>query len=182
MTDDEKPIPEVREAIDAESHPVLKDDATHQDAKLDVELDESFPTSDAPSQTRPGSSEPAPSSGFDEEDERRIQEERAEQAPGVTLTARFRTRRQADLAIEQLVQDHGVERTDVFVEAEGSDPSSGVVADAADVESGHPGVEASGDPALAGAIVVSVDLTDRQQAERLAGLLRDLDAETVDLG
>jgi hypothetical protein len=74
---DQKNIPEVREAIDAENHPVLRDDARNEDAKLDVELDESFPTSDAPSQTRPGNSEPAPSSGFDEEAERRIQEERA---------------------------------------------------------------------------------------------------------
>lgn len=75
MADDRK-IPEVREAIDAEDHATLKRDANHEDAKLDVELDESFPTSDAPSQTRPGSSEPAASSGFDEEAERRIQEER----------------------------------------------------------------------------------------------------------
>ena len=178
---DEKDVPEVREAIDAESHPVLKDDATHQDAKLDVALDEGFATSDAPSQTRPGLSELAPSPGFDEEDERRIQEERAEQAEGATLTARFRTRRQADLAIEQLVQDQGVERTDVFVEADGADASSGVEADAADVESGHPGVEASGDPVLGGAILVSVDLADRERGEKLAHVLRGLDAESVDL-
>jgi len=81
MADDRK-IPEIREAIDADDHPALKRDATHEDAKLDVELDESFPTSDAPSQTRPGSSEPAPSSGFDEEAERRIQEERGKTADG----------------------------------------------------------------------------------------------------
>ena len=63
-------IPHVREAIDAESHEGLKADPTDDDAKLDVALDESFPTSDAPSPTRPGSGEPAPSSGYDETAER----------------------------------------------------------------------------------------------------------------
>lgn len=76
--DDERKIPEVREAIDASDRPALEKDAHHEDAKLDVELDESFPGSDAPSQTRPGSGEPAPSSGFDEDAERRIQEERGD--------------------------------------------------------------------------------------------------------
>ena len=42
-----------------------------ESAKLDVALDETFPTSDAPSNTQPGKgSDPAPSSGFDEEAER----------------------------------------------------------------------------------------------------------------
>lgn len=63
-------IPHVREAIDAESHEGLKADPTDHDAKLDVALDASFPTSDAPSHTRPGQAEPAPSSGYDEATER----------------------------------------------------------------------------------------------------------------
>ena len=177
---DEKKIPEIREAIDAESHPILKEDAHHEDAKLDVELDESFPTSDAPSQTRPGSGEPAQSSGFDEDAERRIQEERAAPQPGVTLTARFRTRRLADVAVEHLVQEQGIERTDVFVVAEGSEPSSGEEADGADVESGHPGTEPGGDPALGGAILISVDLADADRGEELAVVLKGFDADTVE--
>lgn len=71
---DAKKLPEIREAMDADEHPRLREDATDADAKLDVELDESFPTSDAPSQTRPGSGDPAPSSGFDEEEERQLKE------------------------------------------------------------------------------------------------------------
>jgi hypothetical protein len=57
--------PEHREAHDAENKPALKRDPSDPDAKLDIELDETFPSSDPPSNTQPGrGSDPAPSSGF----------------------------------------------------------------------------------------------------------------------
>lgn len=60
------PTTEIREGADADSHEALADDPSDADAKLDIELDETFPSSDAPSTTRPGSSgDPAPSSGYD---------------------------------------------------------------------------------------------------------------------
>ena len=70
---DERPLahpdtpeqPEHREAHDAADKPVLQRDPSHQDAKLDIELDETFPSSDPPSNTQPGRGlDPAPSSGF----------------------------------------------------------------------------------------------------------------------
>jgi len=67
-TDEEKPA--IREAHDAEVHEALAKDPKHEDAKLDVGLDESFPSSDPPANTAPGHDEPAPSSGFDEEAEK----------------------------------------------------------------------------------------------------------------
>lgn len=74
-----RPVPEVRDAHDAESHSILKSDPSHEQAKADIALDESFPTSDAPGHAAAGTSEPAPSSGYDEDAERRIiaQRERA---------------------------------------------------------------------------------------------------------
>jgi hypothetical protein len=63
-SDDEKPA--VREAHDADTHDALANDPHHEDAKLDVGLDESFPSSDPPAVTAPGHDEPAPSSGYDE--------------------------------------------------------------------------------------------------------------------
>ncbi len=75
MTDADRPLAhadtppnsEHREGLDAESHPKLKRDPSNEDAKLDVALDESFPTSDPPSNTQPGKGlDPAPSSGFKE--------------------------------------------------------------------------------------------------------------------
>jgi hypothetical protein len=179
MTDDK--TPDVREAHDAETHPQLKSDPSHVDAKLDVALDESFPTSDAPSQTRPGDGEPAPSSGYDEEAERQILEDReAEAAGGLSITARFPTRRAADLAVEHLVQDMGIERTDIFVSADGADASSGETADGADVESGHPGVPAHKDPALGEAISVSIDLADQRDRDGIVSRLNDLGATSVE--
>lgn len=65
----DKPIPQVREAMDAGDHAGLRADPRDDDAKLDVALDESFPTSDAPAHTRSGSNEPAASSGYDEKAE-----------------------------------------------------------------------------------------------------------------
>lgn len=63
--------PEVRPALDASDSKRLQRDPGDEDAKLDVALDESFPTSDAPSNTQPGKGkDPAPSSGYDAEEER----------------------------------------------------------------------------------------------------------------
>ncbi len=60
------PTTEIREGADAGSHEALAADPSDPDAKLDIALDETFPSSDAPSTTRPGSSgDPAPSSGYD---------------------------------------------------------------------------------------------------------------------
>lgn len=65
--------PKVRTAHDATDDKRLQRDPGDEDAKLDVALDESFPTSDAPSNTQPGKGkDPAPSSGFDPEEEARI--------------------------------------------------------------------------------------------------------------
>lgn len=74
-----------------------------------------------------------------------------------TIVAQFESRRQAELAVERLVQEHRIPRSDIFVRALGEANSSGVKAAGADVESGHPGVEKQGIPELAGMIEVSVD-------------------------
>jgi hypothetical protein len=68
--------PEVRPAIDADDVKSLKRDPSDEDGKLDVALDESFPTSDAPSNTQPGKGkDPAPSSGYDAEAEAKLADE-----------------------------------------------------------------------------------------------------------
>lgn len=61
---------DVREAHDAEHHQELVDNPSHEDGKLEVGLDESFPSSDPASSTQPGHGDPAPSSGYDEEAEK----------------------------------------------------------------------------------------------------------------
>jgi hypothetical protein len=75
--DDAHPTPEVREAHDAEHHEKLARDPSHGKGKLDVGLDESFPASDPASATQPGHSDPAPSSGYDEEAEKALERDKA---------------------------------------------------------------------------------------------------------
>jgi len=61
----------VRTAHDASDDERLRRNPSDEDAKLDVALDETFPTSDPPSNTQPGKGkDPAPSSGYDEEAEK----------------------------------------------------------------------------------------------------------------
>jgi len=68
--------PEVRTALDADDVKALKRNPSDEDGKLDVALDESFPTSDAPSNTQPGKGkDPAPSSGYDAEAEAKLADE-----------------------------------------------------------------------------------------------------------
>ena len=62
--------PQVRTALDAEDVKALKRYPSDEDAKLDVAIDETFPSSDPPSNTQPGKGkDPAPSSGYDPEAE-----------------------------------------------------------------------------------------------------------------
>jgi hypothetical protein len=70
-TKDVPGMPHIRTAHDASDDDKLARNPRDEDAKLDVALDETFPTSDAPSNTQPGKGkDPAPSSGYDEEDEK----------------------------------------------------------------------------------------------------------------
>lgn len=52
----------------------LQRNPSDPDAKVDAGSDESMDASDPPSAAAPGSQEPAPSSGYDEEKERREKE------------------------------------------------------------------------------------------------------------
>jgi len=65
------PMQKVRTGHDANDDARLRRNPSDEDAKLDVALDETFPTSDPPSNTQPGKGkDPAPSSGFDEDAEK----------------------------------------------------------------------------------------------------------------
>jgi hypothetical protein len=74
-----------------------------------------------------------------------------------TVIGSFASRRDAEIAVEHLVQEHGIARTDVFIQAPGSANSAGSEIAGADAESGHPGFAKRGKPELEGAIEVSVD-------------------------
>ena len=80
------------------------------------------------------------------------------------VQARFATRRDAELAIEHLVQQHGIHRAAITVRAVGEANSAGSEPSGADIESGHPGVEKEASPKLRGDVEVRVDCSEDRAA------------------
>ena len=95
-----------------------------------------------------------------------------------TIAAQFETRRDAETAVEHLVQAHGIPRADIFIRARGVANSAGVKAAGADVESGHDGAQERGTPELAGLIEVSVDYHGKD-AEAVRKALREAGAKSL---
>jgi hypothetical protein len=76
-----------------------------------------------------------------------------------TITAKFDTRADADLAVEHLVQQHGISRPDIFIQASGDRNTAGSAPSGGDVAHEEGTRE---DGALEGEIEVSVDISDDQ--------------------
>lgn len=79
-----------------------------------------------------------------------------------TIIATFETREAADLAVEHLVQQVGLERTDIFIRAAGRENSSG-----ADISGGDAAAvngDARDDARLGGEIEVSADISAEKTA------------------
>jgi hypothetical protein len=72
-----------------------------------------------------------------------------------TIRAIFAAREAADLAVEHLVQQHGIDRSDVFVEASSSTNSAGTTASGGDLSHGAGNRQ---DARLQGEIEVSADI------------------------
>jgi hypothetical protein len=66
-------MPDVRDGRDSADDARLRHNPGDEDAKLDVGVDETFPASDPTAASQPGrSNDPAPSSGYDPEAEKRL--------------------------------------------------------------------------------------------------------------
>ncbi|MEC3947721.1 hypothetical protein [Sphingobium sp. HWE2-09] len=91
-----------------------------------------------------------------------------------TLEGKFASRTEADLAIERLVQEIGIERTDIFISTEGDQNSAGSMIAGSDGET--VGQAARDDAALAGRIIVSVDLQDEAHVEAVTAAMREFAA------
>ncbi|MFQ6185139.1 hypothetical protein ACLMJV_24720 [Sinorhizobium meliloti] len=76
-----------------------------------------------------------------------------------TISATFETREAADLAVEHLVQQHGISRPDIFIRAAGDRNTAGAAPSGGDAshEEG-----ARRDAPLAGGIEVSADIASSQ--------------------
>lgn len=91
------------------------------------------------------------------------------------VTGSFATRRAAEMAVERLVQEFSVERTDIFISADGEDNSAGVEAAGSDNETARPSVEGRDDGAHHGGIIVSVDVNDSALIGRISGAFEEFD-------
>ena len=76
------------------------------------------------------------------------------------FTALFDTRREAELAIERLVQEHGLARNEIFAEPAGETATAGVRAGGGDHASGAPSSGEREDAPLKGAIRLTVPFTE----------------------
>ena len=90
-----------------------------------------------------------------------------------TLKTTFATRREAELAIEHLVQEHGIKRTDIFVAPEGEANSAGEAISGSDRAAASPSEETRTDAALNGRIEVSVDIQDDTLATLVSDVFRE---------
>ena len=99
-----------------------------------------------------------------------------------TLTARFETRREAEMTVERLVQEQGIERTDIFITVDGEDNSAGDTPAGSDTRAGAPSPEDRDDTPIGGRIIVSVDLDDETRAETVRGAFAEFDADAVSEG
>ena len=96
------------------------------------------------------------------------------------LHAIYATREQAELAVEHLVQEHGVERATIFVEPVRDENSSGTRTSGGDAASGEPGSRRREDAPLHGAIRLTV-ATDEKKQRTLRRVLEEVGAVEVKL-
>jgi hypothetical protein len=91
------------------------------------------------------------------------------------VRTKFANRRDAELAVEHLVQQHGIDRAAITLRACGEANSAGSEPAGADTESGHPGAEKHGSPKLGGEVEVRVDCSE-DRAEAVKKVLAELSA------
>ena len=98
---------------------------------------------------------------------------------GTTLNATFETRREAEMTVERLVQEHGVDRADIFIAAAGDDNTAGEERAGSDGDAGEPSPEARGDSQLNGAVKVSVDIEDGAKVAKVREAFGEFEAADV---
>ena len=96
-----------------------------------------------------------------------------------TLSATFETRRVVEMTVERLVQEHGVERTDVFIAAESDKNSAGEEQAGSDRNAGEPSFKPRGDAPLHGAVSVSVDIEHDVKAAKVREAFAEFHADDV---
>lgn len=99
---------------------------------------------------------------------------------GTTLRASFETRREAEMTVERLVQEHEIDRAAITVAAAGDEPSAGTKRAGSDNDAGDPSPEERDDTPLNGAVTVSVAIDDADKAGKIRDAFTEFAATDVD--
>lgn len=81
---------------------------------------------------------------------------------GVTIVGTFKTRQAVELAVEHMVQEYGLERTDIFIEPASVTNTAGTTRSGGDADSADDEKTVSA-ATLNGALLVSVDVNEDEQ-------------------
>ena len=92
------------------------------------------------------------------------------------LTAKFDTRREAEMTVERLVQQFKIDRAKVIVAADGDENTAGIEENGSDNKAGEPSPEARDDAELNGRVVVTVEVADDVAAGEVKEAFAEFDA------
>ena len=95
-----------------------------------------------------------------------------------TIAATFETRRDAEMAVEHLVQEHGIDRAAVTIAPASEANSAGTATAGADLEDGSRKEDSDGEPALAGRLKVTATVEDGA-TEQVRGAFATYNGQTV---
>lgn len=98
---------------------------------------------------------------------------------GILLTATFGTRREAEMTVERLVQEFGLDRAVILVATQDDENSAGERRAGSDNAANQPGQDDRDDAALTGAIIVTTEVADEATAEQVRSAFGEFDAEGV---
>ena len=99
---------------------------------------------------------------------------------GWNFSGHFETRRDAEMTVERLVQEYGVDRADIVVAPVGDTNTAGEHAAGSDATSAQPSTEERHDARLSGQIEVSVDVEDDAMAATIRTAFAEFGAHDVD--
>ena len=88
-----------------------------------------------------------------------------------TIKATFDTRREAELAIEHLVQEHHIDRDDILIGPEGDENSVGLETSGSDEPTIGEEVDENDKAALNGAITVRIELSGAEDTDAIQDVL-----------
>lgn len=98
---------------------------------------------------------------------------------GTQLTGTFATRREAEMTVERLVQEFELDRGTISISTENAANSAGEERAGSDNATRRPGERDRDDAALAGAIVVTAEVSDEATAEKVRSAFGEFDADAV---